>query len=107
MRIHKAAILGDCANAVGISVSRQASIAFLLQYGFLQQSNVRLDRLGIDTGKKGIDFLPDRNKRNAALLKDSGKNSPAGAIHRIDGELELSFADQIHVGKTADGGDVG
>ena len=35
------------------------------------------------------------------MSKMSGKNAPAGAVHRVDGELEIRPADQIQIGKLA------
>jgi hypothetical protein len=106
VRIHKAAIFGNRADAVSIAIGGQSRVAFFFYDRFLQHRDVRLNRLRIDTRKQRIHLLPDRNKRNATLLKDPRKNSASRTIHRVDGELEPGFADQIHVGKAADRGDI-
>src|SRR5208282_6841145 len=94
-------------DAVSIPVSGQSGIALLADYCLLEKSNVRLDRLGINTREQRVDFLPDRDKRNAVFLKDSSKNSAAGTIHRVDGELEPALGDEVQIGETANRSNVG
>ena len=62
---------------------------------------------GLIPGNSGFTSCRIAMNGTPRSLKNSGKNSPAGTVHRVDRELELGFADQIHVGKTANRGDVG
>ena len=51
VRIDETAVFGHGADAVGIAVGGEAGMAFLFHHGFLQQRNVRQNRLGIDAGE--------------------------------------------------------
>ncbi len=106
VRVYKAPIFRDRADAVGIAIGRQSGVTLLTHHCLLQQSNVRFNGLGIDARKKRIQFLPDGNVLNPALAENPRKNPAARAVHGVDGNLELGFANEVHVGKPANGSDV-
>ena len=51
VRIDEAPVFGHGADAVGVAVGHQAGMAFFFHHGFLQQRDVRQNRLGIDARK--------------------------------------------------------
>ncbi len=51
MRVHKAAVLGDGADAVGIAIGDETGVAFLAHHHLLRLGHVRLDGLRVDARK--------------------------------------------------------
>ncbi len=89
VRIDEAAVFRHRADAIGVAVGDQSSVAFFFHHRFLQQRDVRHDRFGIDAGEERVHFLPNRNVANAVGVEDARQNAAAGAVHRVDGEFEI------------------
>jgi hypothetical protein len=107
VRIDEIAVLIDGADAISVTIGREAGGAFVLDDGVLKGADMRLDRLGIDAGKKWIVLKTDLDVIDAELVEDAGKNAAAGAVHAVDGQLHAGLCDQVEVGEFRDGIDIG
>ena len=93
----KAAIFGDRADAVGVSVGRQAGVALLAHHVSCSMPMCGSIGSGLIPGKSGFTSCANRNVLHIrARRKIPRQNTASRAIHRIDGKLELRFRDQIH-----------
>src|SRR5437868_209606 len=102
MGVHKAAIFGDGTDAISVAVSDEAAVALFAHNHLLCSFDVRLDRLGIDSGKERVYVGSDFNVLDPALFEDAGKDSAAGAMHAVDQKLETRFGDDVEIGKLSD-----
>ena len=92
MRVHKAAVLGDCAQAVGIAIGGKSRLAAFAYHGLLQQRDVRLNRFGVDPRKQRIQFAANFNVIDAVLGEDALDYSASRTVHRIDCKLETRLS---------------
>ena len=99
VRIDEAAVFGHRADAIGVAIGDQAGVTFFFHNRFLQQRDVRHDRLGIDAREERIHFLADGYVANAVLVEDFRQHAAARAVHGVDGKLEIRAADQIEIGE--------
>ena len=106
MRINKAAVFSHRADAVSVAVGRQAGMAVFSGYGFAQLIDMRLDRLRIDAGEQGVDFLADRNVIDSMFGKNAFHHAAPGAVHGVNCEFQVCFGNQIQIGEFAHGLDV-
>src|ERR1019366_2408416 len=95
------------ADTICVTVCSQAGVALLANHRLLQHRRMRFNRLGIDPGKQRIQFLTNRHILHSALGKYSREHAASRTIHRIHSKLKLRFRDEVQVGKTANGCDVG
>src|SRR6185437_5507656 len=106
VRVHKAAVLCSGADAIGIAISCETGVTFFLYHGFLQHADVRLNGLGINSGKQRVDLASDLDVRYAALSEDIGQHIASGTVHAIDGDLEIGLCDLVEISELRDCGDV-
>src|SRR5581483_907374 len=106
VRIDEAAVFGHCTDAIGVTVGRQSSLATLTQHGFLQHGDVRLNGLGIDTGKQRVQLAANLDMVDATLAENALENASSGTVHHVDSKLEAGLANQLEIDEVLDGGDV-
>src|SRR6185437_10183604 len=106
VRVHKAAVLCSGADAIGIAISCETGVTFFLYHGFLQHADVRLNGLGINSGKQRVDLASDLDVRYAALSEDIGQHIASGTVHAIDGHLEIGLCDLVEISEFRDSGNV-
>ena len=97
VRIDKTPIFRHRANAVGVAVRHQPSMAFFFHHGFLQQRDMRQNRLRINTREQRIHFLANRDVPNVRARQIFRENSAPRAIHRVNGKFEIRAADEIQI----------
>src|ERR1035437_2295174 len=107
VRIDKAAVFGDCADAVGVAIDRQAGAALFAHHGVLEGLHVRQNWLRVNAWKQRVQLAANLQMRNPGLLEDARQHSPPGAVHDVDGETKARLGDQAHIGEFLDGGDIG
>ena len=107
VRVNKAAVLGDGADAVGVAIGDEARVTLFAHHHLLRLGHVRLDRFRVDAREQRVNVGANLYVLDVAFGEDPGKHVAAGAIHAIDAELEAGARDGIEIGKFSDGCDVG
>src|SRR6516162_1549774 len=107
VRVDEAAIFRDCAETVGVAVGGESRLAVSANDGLLQKCDVGKDRLGVDAGKRRVDFTPNFDVFNPSFGEDALQDSATRAVHGVDGELEVRLLNHVEVDKLLQRRDVG
>src|SRR5271169_5788185 len=97
MGIDEGAVAIHGADAVGVSIKREACVEFALHHGALQCCDVRLDRLRIHAAEERIAHAANFFTGNLVTAEKIAQQAATSAVHGIDNETEFGGAQAIPV----------
>src|SRR5579864_2510227 len=100
VRIDKSTVAVHRAHSIRVAVGCKSSIVPGFNHGVAQFGDVRLNRLRVEAGEKGVARPMDLPKANTGIMKNSGQAALPRAEHGIDYKPTAGGTDFIQVNQT-------